>query len=508
MAIICVSEIRKTIIDETFRQQIEDTIIALPEPEQQQALKKWIFDKANSFLERCEIVEEDEEMPTLLMWYYVQLKSEWSQLNTEVQYQPLRSEEPDMMLIFKASTLSLLLAQIEQILSYVDVERATDYLSDPIWKEDDLSSFKVSNEQQSDLVVRSEDLQSSQIRVFDEIREAVELLETEKAQLNGSYGKLKSKLDQIQSRFHQLTQNSNQLRLGIIELRQTQAQDLFERLDRFFQDAQHTFGVWGDFSVGGSSIMIERQTVDIMVEPFSRLMRMMLRIAAPFNESIQIRLRVRFAGRKLKIGLRVRSENMEFLHEIINMENSCKTGMFESVKELLASVGGTLEVVQKKATDVEIMSVLPNNTNVMEESVIFEAGSVIAGIPRGFVSQMVSVNEEKLQSVNTHPTLVERGEVYPYLNLNTLLNEHSDDKDYVAVLINQSGKRLALGVSKVIGIETVSLQPLGAYESESPLVQSIGMTGSGLILNFLDMGMLFDMDIVQPHQMPSLQAQN
>lgn len=257
MAIICVSEIRKTIIDETFRQQIEDTIIALPEPEQQQALKKWIFDKANSFLERCEIVEEDEEMPTLLMWYYVQLKSEWSQLNTEVQYQPLRSEEPDMMLIFKASTLSLLLAQIEQILSYVDVERATDYLSDPIWKEDDLSSFKVSNEQQSDLVVRSEDLQSSQIRVFDEIREAVELLETEKAQLNGSYGKLKSKLDQIQSRFHQLTQNSNQLRLGIIELRQTQAQDLFERLDRFFQDAQHTFGVWGDFSVGGSSIMIE-----------------------------------------------------------------------------------------------------------------------------------------------------------------------------------------------------------------------------------------------------------
>lgn len=492
MAIIKINEVKQQMLNERFLNDIHETAMGLPDPEEQKELKHYVIGKANDFIHRCEIVQEEEEFGPLLMWFYIQLKSEWSQINTEVQYQPLRSDMPDMMLIFKASVLSQLLANVEEMLSYSDVERATDFIADPIWKVESMNSFEVNNEQQEDLIYLSEDLQAAQIRVFEDIQKTAAML-SDIQNVNGEYTKLKNSLEQLDSRFRALTQNSNTLRLGIIELRQVKARNLYDRLERFFNEAQQTYGVWGEFSIGGENILIERKVVETLLEPFARLLRICLSIASGFDLQISFRLRVRYSGRMLKVGLSVDSDNTDFLSTLAAIPNRTDKGVLESIYTSLTGIGGTFETVQKNEHQVELLTVLPNRANVMEEAIIFESGNMTCGIPRGLVSQMVSITPEKLKSVKGYPTLVERGEVYPFLALNSLLNPFSTDKENVAILLQYDKNTLALGVKKVETIETVSLQPLGAYEEESPLVKSIGMTGSGQILNFLDMGMLFDM---------------
>lgn len=491
MSLVKIQSIERSIKSDQILQDIEDTLLGLDDESDKEYIRNWIFSRMDEFINRCKLVNEDEELPNLLMWFYIQMKTEWSQINTEIQYQPMVSEEPDMVLIFKSSILSQLLGSVENLLRYVDVERAVNFMSNPVFKLEHLDHFEVKNNQHRELATKSEDLQATQIQVIEILKETVLLIEHQKENMNGVYQKIHSKLSEVQNKFTQLTSNSNQLRLGIIELRQTQANELFERLERFFQDAQQSYGVWGDFSVGGGNILIERQTINLFIEPFTQIIRLIMSTAKTFDEQLDLRLRVRFAGRKLKTGIRVKSANLAFIQSLKEVAFS---EVYNDIANLTSTINGKLVVASKKDDDVEFLVERYSNSNVMEDSIIFDAGGVIAGIPQAFVGQLVSLSETTMKMVTTHQTLVHRDAVYPYLPMNTILDGNTADKETVAILINRNGKRLALGVSKVIGIETVSLQPLGAYESESPMVQSIGMTGSGLILNFLSMGMLFDYD--------------
>jgi|GEM_PF-3222049 len=491
MSIIKIQHIEHSIKNNALLQDIEDTLLGLENDTDKEFVRNWIFSKMDEFIERCKIVQEDDELPSLLMWFYMQLKTEWSQINTEVQYQPMVSDEPDMVLIFKASLLSQVIGNVETILRYVDVERAVNFMSNPVWKLESLDRFEVKNNQQNDLVTKSEDLQASQIQVLSLLKEVSSYVEGQKDSSKIDHEKIRTKLSQVENKFIQLTNNSNQLRLGIIELRQTPAIDLYKRLERFYQDAQQSYGVWGEFSLSGGSILIERQTIDLLIEPYSQIIRMILNSAKSYDEQLDIRLRVRFAGRRLKTGIRVKSANKVFVEDLNQLKYST---VYQDISTLVKDIQAELKIVSKRESELEFAIERYSNSNVMEDSVIFDAGGIIAGIPRAFVGQLVSLNETTMKKVTTHQTLVHRDAVYPYLPMNALLDGNTDDKESVAILIDRNGKRLALGVSKVIGIETISLQPLGAYESESPMVQSIGMTGSGLILNFLSMGLLFDYD--------------
>jgi hypothetical protein len=491
MFIVKIQHIEHSIKNNALLQDIEDTLLGLENDTDKEFVRKWIFSKMDEFIERCKIVQEDDELPSLLMWFYMQLKTEWSQINTEVQYQPMVSDEPDMVLIFKASLLSQVIGNVETILRYVDVERAVNFMSNPVWKLESLDRFEVKNNQQNDLVTKSEDLQASQIQVLSLLKEVSSYVEGQKDSSKIDHEKIRTKLSQVENKFIQLTNNSNQLRLGISELRQTPAIDLYKRLERFYQDAQQSYGVWGEFSLSGGSILIERQTIDLLIEPYSQIIRMILNSAKSYDEQLDIRLRVRFAGRRLKTGIRVKSANKVFVEDLNQLKYST---VYQDISTLVKDIQAELKIVSKRESELEFAIERYSNSNVMEDSVIFDAGGIIAGIPRAFVGQLVSLNETTMKKVTTHQTLVHRDAVYPYLPMNALLDGNTDDKESVAILIDRNGKRLALGVSKVIGIETISLQPLGAYESESPMVQSIGMTGSGLILNFLSMGLLFDYD--------------
>jgi hypothetical protein len=74
----CISKLKTSIYDEVLSK--------ITKTEEREKIKKWIQFKVNSFLSTSNMYEE-EEFQLALMWFYVQLKAEWSQINTHSQYQ-------------------------------------------------------------------------------------------------------------------------------------------------------------------------------------------------------------------------------------------------------------------------------------------------------------------------------------------------------------------------------------------------------------------------------------
>lgn len=119
-----------TKVEESFN----DIAAGIEHEQDRKQLLQWIHDKLNLFIDRCKVVDDTQEMPWLVMWFYIQLKAEWSQINTEIQYGAMKSDMPDMNLIFKSSLLSGLIAIVEDIPRQVDVEYATNFLAEPFNK--------------------------------------------------------------------------------------------------------------------------------------------------------------------------------------------------------------------------------------------------------------------------------------------------------------------------------------------------------------------------------------
>jgi hypothetical protein len=120
--------------DKAVKEEFRDIVGGIDDQTSAESLLQWINEKVNLFIERCKIVDDTHEMPWLVMWFYIQLKAEWSQINTEIQYGALKSDTPDMELIFKSSLLSALINIVENIPRAIDVEYAVDFLAEPFNK--------------------------------------------------------------------------------------------------------------------------------------------------------------------------------------------------------------------------------------------------------------------------------------------------------------------------------------------------------------------------------------
>lgn len=131
MNALSVVDVRSILQKNEFEKKLEEILVDLGDASAQHELFEWVQHKTIDFIKRCEIVQDEQEIPMLLMWFYIQLKSEWSQINTEIQYGPLLTGEIDIELVYKSSILSTLLLEVESILLQWDVEHATNFLAQP-----------------------------------------------------------------------------------------------------------------------------------------------------------------------------------------------------------------------------------------------------------------------------------------------------------------------------------------------------------------------------------------
>jgi len=80
----------------------------------------------------CKEVDDEEQIEQTVAIFYIELKSRWIALNTRVNYQTFRTGACDVESAFRASGVSMLLADVESLINQDDIGKITDFLAQPI----------------------------------------------------------------------------------------------------------------------------------------------------------------------------------------------------------------------------------------------------------------------------------------------------------------------------------------------------------------------------------------
>lgn len=109
----------------------EGVLSQISSQEKRKQFKLWIRSRLDPFLTSSKNYSE-EEFQLVLMWFYIQLKTEWSQLNTHAQYKQMDGYMAPKSLIIKLRLLSVTIKEIENFINIYHVDGVTSFLSLPM----------------------------------------------------------------------------------------------------------------------------------------------------------------------------------------------------------------------------------------------------------------------------------------------------------------------------------------------------------------------------------------
>ncbi len=119
----CISRLKTNLYDEVLSK--------ITRTEEREKIQNWIKFKVNTFLASTQMYGE-EEFQLALMWFYVQMKAEWSQLNTHVQYQQMKGYDIKRSFVYRMKLLSVTIKEIENFINLFHVDGVTSFLSLPM----------------------------------------------------------------------------------------------------------------------------------------------------------------------------------------------------------------------------------------------------------------------------------------------------------------------------------------------------------------------------------------
>lgn len=96
-------------------------------------LAKWIASVRTNFLSHAEDVgdEDSDELRTSLALGYIEMKSRWQMLNTQINYQVFRKGEANITLTYKSTLLSILVDKIGSFITAQDLQKIQEFLLNP-----------------------------------------------------------------------------------------------------------------------------------------------------------------------------------------------------------------------------------------------------------------------------------------------------------------------------------------------------------------------------------------
>lgn len=112
--------------DEVLGEWIEAT------PSERKAVRAYVSGLRNRMLRALLDIDTEEELERGLATQYIEVKCHWTMLNTQIQHQTARSGEPDEDLIYRATCVSLIVQNLEPLLSQEHVDRLTSFLAEPL----------------------------------------------------------------------------------------------------------------------------------------------------------------------------------------------------------------------------------------------------------------------------------------------------------------------------------------------------------------------------------------
>lgn len=101
-------------------------------PSERKAVQAYVSGLRNRILRALLDIDTEEELQRGLATQYIEMKCHWTMLNTQIQHQTARDGEPDESLLYRATCVSLIVQNLEPLLSQERVDNLTAFLAEPL----------------------------------------------------------------------------------------------------------------------------------------------------------------------------------------------------------------------------------------------------------------------------------------------------------------------------------------------------------------------------------------
>ena len=119
--------------DPAFEPMVREALMTWdnPDPRVVERTLAWIRAMRHDLVALLESID-DEQAPETIAINYIELKTRWIALNTKVNYQQFRTGVSDPEIAFRGTACSMLLGQVESLLTADDITKITEFLAQPI----------------------------------------------------------------------------------------------------------------------------------------------------------------------------------------------------------------------------------------------------------------------------------------------------------------------------------------------------------------------------------------
>ena len=94
--------------------------------------KDWVETKKEQLLRSIQDINDEEDMNLALALWYIELKSHWLMLNTQMNYQLFQRGDIDLDVHYKGTMISHLLGAFEPLLNTDDQGKISEFLMNPL----------------------------------------------------------------------------------------------------------------------------------------------------------------------------------------------------------------------------------------------------------------------------------------------------------------------------------------------------------------------------------------
>ncbi len=339
---------------------------------------------------------------------------------------------------------------------------------------------------------------------------------------------------------HQAAKMTKEIQNESLALRMTEVRGLFQRLERTANDVAESLQKFIEVTITGADQELDRSVVEAIQDPLVHIVRNLVDHGIE-NEEIRVaegksaRGQIQFVaiadaggillklcddGKGLdseKILEKARqkglikdgtelSENeihkLIFLPEFSTSEQVTEIsgrgiGM-QVVKDTIAQIGGTINIVSKKGEGSEFHINLPASLNMID-AVVMELQGNKYSIPLQELVEIVDLNNSKLEDTEeSHPLLNWRGSLVPlhYLSNELILNQdyavqrEEGSLPQAAMIIKSNDNLLGFGVDRIVGHQRIIVKSINGEHENNDTLKGATILGDGkpsLILSLSDL---------------------
>jgi len=101
-------------------------------PSERKAVRAYVSGLRNRMLRALLDIETKDELERGLATQYIEVKCHWTMLNTQIQHQTARDGRAEDDLIYRATCVSLIIQNLEPLLSQERIDNLTAFLAEPL----------------------------------------------------------------------------------------------------------------------------------------------------------------------------------------------------------------------------------------------------------------------------------------------------------------------------------------------------------------------------------------